>query len=343
VFTAGAEYLSDDVDDRIPAYSYILDQVSRNAGIFLQSDWLVFRGFTLLTGVRADKHNMLDSWVVNPRVSLLYKAGQYIQLRTSFATGFRAPQAFDSDMHFSFAGGGVSRIVLTPGLEPEYSTTMNGSVNFDKPTEKYVYGFTFEGFYTRLRNTFILEEAGSDAFGLIYEKRNAAGSLVMGATAEVRANYNRKIQLEAGFTLQRSIYDHPVAWSDDLEPSGYYLRSPDVYGFGTLTWNPNGRFSGSLTSVYTGPMILLHVAGAPGQGASDRYVTTNPFTGLNLRLAYAFTITSLDTDLEFFAGIKNLLNAYQRDFDTGKYRDSNYIYGPAAPRTYYFGLKFRSI
>jgi outer membrane receptor for ferrienterochelin and colicins len=33
------------------------------------------------------------------------------------------------------------------------------------------------------------------------------------------------------------------------------------------------------------------------------------------------------------------LNAYQRDFDIGKNRDSNYIYGPGAPRTYFIALR----
>lgn len=342
IFTAGAEYLSDDVDDRISAYNYHLDQVARNTGFFLQSDWLLFRKVTLLTGIRADKHNMLNNLVINPRLSLLYKAGKYFQFRTSWATGFRAPQAFDSDMHFSFAAGGVSRIVLSTSLTPEYSTTINGSVNFDKPDEKYVYGFSLEGFYTRLQNTFVLEEIGSDAFGLIYEKRNSAGSAVMGGTVELRGNYNRKVQIEAGLTVQKSRYDDPVTWSDDLEPLDIYLRSPDAYGYSTLTFFPTGRFSGSFTGVYTGSMTLIHVAGSPESG-SNAYVVTKPFADFNIRLAYSFTSSPLDTDLEVFAGVKNLLDAYQNDFDSGKYRDSNFIYGPAAPRTIYIGLKLKSL
>jgi outer membrane receptor for ferrienterochelin and colicins len=36
--------------------------------------------------------------------------------------------------------------------------------------------------------------------------------------------------------------------------------------------------------------------------------------------------------------VQNLLNAYQQDFDLGKERDSNYIYGPAKPRTFILRL-----
>ena len=37
------------------------------------------------------------------------------------------------------------------------------------------------------------------------------------------------------------------------------------------------------------------------------------------------------------AGVKNILNAYQKDFDKGEKRDSGYIYGPSLPRSLVFG------
>ena len=38
-------------------------------------------------------------------------------------------------------------------------------------------------------------------------------------------------------------------------------------------------------------------------------------------------------------GIQNLTNSYQKDFDKSWNRDSNYIYGPSLPRSYYAGVK----
>ena len=40
-----------------------------------------------------------------------------------------------------------------------------------------------------------------------------------------------------------------------------------------------------------------------------------------------------------FAGVKNIFDQYQKDFDKGKDRDADYIYGPQHPRTYFMGLK----
>lgn len=38
-------------------------------------------------------------------------------------------------------------------------------------------------------------------------------------------------------------------------------------------------------------------------------------------------------------GIKNILGAYQDDFDRGPDRDAGYVYGPRMPRTAFVGVK----
>ena len=55
------------------------------------------------------------------------------------------------------------------------------------------------------------------------------------------------------------------------------------------------------------------------------------------------TIKFKHNNLEISTGMKNILNSYQNDFDSGIYRDPGYIYGPMNPRTIYFGLKFGNI
>jgi len=343
VFTLGTEYFYDDITDEIEAYRYKLDQTTRTAGGFIQSDWNLARGLTFLSGIRADKHNLVDKVIVNPRLSILYKPQSASQLRISWSTGFRAPQAFDADMHIAFAGGGVSRIQLSDDLREERSNSFSASYNFDKATENFIVGYTLEGFYTRLNDSFVLEELGEDEFGMIYEKRNAASSLVKGITLELRGNFGGKAQMEAGYTLQKSSYENPVSYSANLPAVKHYLRSPDQYGYYTITLTPKGRFNASLSGVYTGKMELIHLAGAPENPSNDRYITTREFLESNVKLIYLTKVTRLNLGLEVFGGIKNIFDAYQNDFDSGKNRDSNYIYGPSAPRTYYFGIKFSSL
>ena len=341
VLTGGFEYVYDMVNDTIKAYEYSLDQVTGNFGLFLQSDWEIRKGITLLAGLRADKHNLVDRVIFSPRVSLLYKLKTFTQFRLTWGTGFRAPQAFDADMHIAFAGGGVSRIVLSPELVEERSHSLSGSVNYDKATEKFITGFTLEGFYTKLNNAFFLQPIGQDEYGDVFEKQNGSGASVQGGTIELRGNYNKMMQLEAGFTLQSSLYDDPVEYIEGEEPRSEFLRTPNQYGYFTYSLTPGDRFNASLSGVYTGPMELVHYAGAPEQTV-DEYVTTSGFFEFGFKLGYTFKFGVVDSGLEIFGGIKNLTNAYQDDFDTLRNRDSGYIYGPGAPRTFYLGLRLHS-
>ncbi|WP_235297063.1 TonB-dependent receptor [Portibacter marinus] len=337
IFTLGAEYLLDDTYDEIPAYQYLIDQVTRDLGIFVQSDYEISPYLNLLTGVRMDHHNLVDPLIFSPRISLLYKFLQFGQVRLGYGTGFRAPQAFDTDLHIAFAGGGVSRVQLDPELKEERSESFNLSVNYDQPTENWIAGFTTEAFYTRLDDAFILKPIGEDEFGEQFRKENGQGATVQGLTLELRANYNRVLQLESGFTIQSSRFDQEVVYIDELEGLRAFIRTPDEYGFANLSFTPNNKFNFNLNYVYTGSMIIPHFAGAPNQD-KDELFTTSPFSDLSSRIGYLFPL-SQNISMELYGGVKNVLNSYQEQFDTGKNRDSNFVYGPSAPRSLYVGVK----
>jgi len=342
VITFGAEYIVDDVYDEIETYNYLTDQNSRNFGTFLQSDWAVSQKITLLTGIRADKHNFVENIIFNPRISFLYKPNTNAQLRLSWATGFRAPQAFDADMHIAFAGGGIQTIELADDLKEERSQSWTASLNWDKPTEKHIYGLTLEGFYTKLKDAFVLQEIGTDEDGnSIMQKQNGGGSHVLGSTLELRANYNRKIQAEAGITLQQSLYDEPVEWSVELPGEDEFLRAPNSYGYYTFTWTPTEKFKTTLSGIYTGGMLVPHygVPGNVGTPEHDILFESPSFMETNLKISYTMNSKRLDSSVEIYGGVGNMFNQYQNDFDSGKYRDSGYIYGPAKPRNFFIGIK----
>ena len=91
-----------------------------------------------------------------------------------------------------------------------------------------------------------------------------------------------------------------------------------------------------ITSTYTGGMTVPHVVSDSG---FMELVETDAFYDLNLKLETHFDIND-NFAITFTGGVKNIFNSYQDDFDTGAGRDSDYIYGPSAPRTYFIGLKF---
>lgn len=339
VLTLGTEYISDDVFDEIPAYTYLIDQKTTDFGTFLQSDWEIVRNLTLLSGVRMDVHNLIDQPLFSPRASLLYKYKNSTQFRLNYGTGFRAPQAFDTDLHIAFAGGGVSRVTLSPDLLPEKSQSLSASVNYDKVTEHYIAGFTLEGFHTRLNKAFILQPIGQDSFGERFEKQNGQGATVQGITLELRANFDQKAQLEGGFTIQTNEFDEAVQYIDELPGIREFIRTPRTYGFASLSLMPNERFNANINYVYTGKMLVPHFAGAPNQ-TTDEIITSDPFSEVSFKVAYRFSLPKAQTGLEFYSGVKNVFNSFQEDFDIGKNRDSNFVFGPGMPRSFFVGIRF---
>lgn len=341
LLTLGTEYLYDEVFDIIPSYHYLIDQTTKDFGLFLQSDWELTSQLKLLSGARMDIHNLTDEPIVSPRVSLMYKFRDKTQFRLNYGTGFRAPQAFDTDLHIAFAGGGVSRVSLSPTLSPERSHSINGSVNYDYPSEHFIAGFTLEGFYTRLRDAFFLQPIGQDDFGQVFEKRNGSKAVVQGIIMEIRANFDKKIQIESGLTVQKSEFLNPVQYIDGLEGIKEFIRTPNEYGFANLNFTPSERFSTNINYLFTGQMKIPHFAGAPNQNV-DEIITSTSFHEVSAKLNYTINPKHLKYGISWYVGVKNIFDAYQGSFDIGKNRDSNFVYGPAQPRTFFIGIKLGS-
>ena len=159
---------------------------------------------------------------------------------------------------------------------------------------------------------------------------------------EGRLNYNYLVELDFGVTLQRSLYIEPVSWSSEIDGIRDYLRTPGKYGFYMLTINPMNHLHINFTGTITGPMKIPHYGGAPGVDG-DRIEISPVFWNSNIKVSQDILINKGKQQLEISAGIQNIWNAYQNDFDMGKNRDSNYVYGPARPRTYFLGIKFDGI
>ena len=171
---------------------------------------------------------------------------------------------------------------------------------------------------------------------LLLERRNGKGARVMGINLEAKAIYSW-MQIQAGATLQRSRYKEPETWSKNpsITPQKKMFRSPDTYGYFTSTFTPVKRLSASLTGTYTGSMLVQHLQGYIPE---DREEKTPDFFDMNIKVAYDIPVFKSVT-LQVNAGVQNIFNSYQKDFDQGPARDAGYIYGPSIPRSYFVGCK----
>ncbi|MFC2358218.1 TonB-dependent receptor domain-containing protein [Porphyromonas endodontalis] len=181
-----------------------------------------------------------------------------------------------------------------------------------------------------------------------------------------RADFNDK-----GFPLIFDTTDelgNPIKAVNKKQESNIITRTPSAYGYFTLGITPVKNFDIALTGTITGPMYVPHaikygstqqpnsgypqgfdeealqnylVAGGLEKDTEiriDELKKTPTFFDMGFKLSYDFDFFS-STCLQIYAGMNNLLNAMQSDYDKGADRDSGYIYGPTMPRSAFLGMK----
>ena len=335
IFIGGIEYSNNAMKDEMVGYNRIIDQTVGITSAFAQNEWSSQKASILLGG-RMDKHSMIDNPVLSPRLSARFAPVKWLNLRGGFAAGYRGPQAFDEDLHVTAIGGGVALIQLAKGLEPEKSHTFTLSAEYSQSFQNAAFQLLAEGFHTSLNKVFVIEEIDRDADGnLILERRNGSGAVVAGINMEANFVTSKGFQVNAGYTIQSSLYKKPEQWSETVTPQRKMFRAPSNYGYVTTSATAMKRLDLSLSGTYTGSMLVQHFAGYISE---DTETKTPSFFDLSCKIAYNFTLSGNIT-LQLNTGMKNIFNSFQKDFDKGEFRDAGYLYGPTLPRTFYFGLK----
>ena len=339
--TYGIEYNQNSLDDQVTAYNIYIKQNTDIFGGYLQSEW-TSKLFNLLIGARLDKHNLLENPIFVPRINILYKPTTNLQVRASYSSGYRAPQAYEEDFHITQVGGLSLRTVLADNLKPEYSNSFALSADYYcQIGDNWQANLLLEGFYTILDDVFAIREISTDTLTqTIYQERyNASGATVAGASLTAKAAYKDIFTLSLGYTLQSSKYHQTEYWSDDASVEGtkHILKSPDDYGYLGIDLKAIDNLNINLSGIYTGKMRVAHYA---GYIKYDRLETTDRFFDLNLAISYDFKAGNATT-IQAKLGVNNIFDSFQKDLDKGINRDAGYIYGPTNPRTIYAGLKFK--
>jgi len=354
----GSEYKYDKVNDNYIGQNRSVDQVVRTYGNYLQVEWNPAKKLTLLggsrydyvdikgsyrfAGVDKDSNKQISKFV--PRLTAMYDITETLKLRGSFAQGYRAPQAFDEDLHTEVLDGDPIFVELDKDLTSETSNSYTASLNYTKREGNTQANLILEGFYTHINNRFINQDL-TDIGNIKHKlKTNATDHLkIMGVNVEANFAFGSQWIWQTGFTYQQSRFsEQQTIWEneDPTDPkkisSDRVMRSPELYGYTTLSYTPIAALKLSYNGVFTGQMYVPHVIEA--QSGEQVIVKSPNFYEQNLRAAYTFSLTD-NYKLEVFAGVKNIFNQYQKDFDKGKDRDADYIYGPQHPRTYFMGLK----
>jgi len=359
VLTLGIENQTYDTQDEITGYNRLVDQQVNTVGFFAQYEWKPSTRFTTLLGGRYDAssvdgfYSVIDEertsdvnvGVFSPRITLLYQLNDNLQFRGGYARGFRAPQAFNEDLHISSAGGDQVFVLLSDDLDKETSDAFTGSLNYTKNVGLTQVNLLVEGFYTRLQDPFTQVSRGDVGDIILEEVINGEGATVSGINFEAGYSPLSKFAFQLGGTAQQTSFEEdqeifaPEDTGEDAIMVGEFVRNPNLYGYFTTYYHFSQAFKIDLTGTYTGSMIVPRVVGANG---SPDLLDSDPFFDVNLKASYHFDVSD-DFHLELSGGFRNLFNSYQPEFDTGPERDSDFIYGPAAPRSVFISIKIGNL
>ena len=337
--SAGAEYSYNQLRDQILGYDRNTLQRVHLGGGYVQNEWKN-KQWSILVGGRLEQHSLLDKPVFSPRANIRYTPIDPIILRVSYASGYRAPQIYEEDLHVGAVGGEVSLISLDENLKPEYSHSISGSIDMYKRFGKWDLNLTLEGFFTQLNDVFTLVENGHDAQGnLLLTRTNASGARVAGMNIEAKVGFGHLLTFQAGYTYNHSRYIEPLQWSENpnIAPQRRMFRTPDHYGYFLCNIEPVQHFHIVTNGKVTGNMLVQHFAGYVPE---DEEVTTPTFFEWDIKLCYDIPLYKHYT-LEVNAGVKNILDQFQSDLDKGMDRDAGFIYGPATPRTFFAGINLK--
>ncbi|MFT6993316.1 MAG: outer membrane receptor for ferrienterochelin and colicins [Maribacter sp.] len=359
VLTVGSEFNHTETKDQIPGYNRLIDQRVNALGGYVQYEWKPSERFTALVGTRIDNVNVdgdysiggiergvdINQTAFSPRFTVLYELLDDLKFRGGYARGFRAPQAFNEDLHISSVGGEPQFVILSNDLNTEYSNAFTGSFNYSKNINLVQLDFLLEGFFTTLEDPFTLVSTGAllDNGSILEEVRNGEGARVYGANFEFGVSPDPAWRFQLGGTLQKAKYDESqILFETDGTPGesdiviDKFVRNPNLYGYLNTSWIPKELFNVDITGTYTGGMTVPLVISDTGFLQLNE---VDSFFDLNIKLESHVDFND-DFMVTFSAGVKNIFNSYQDDFDSGPTRDSDYVYGPIAPRTFFFGLKF---
>jgi outer membrane receptor for ferrienterochelin and colicins len=346
----------------------ISKQVSSISGSFIQ--YKMNTGiFTSSFGLRTDVYNIKDlvsdnpdikGTVASPRISLLANLSSDWQFRVGYAKGYRAPQIYDEDLHIESSGARRVTHFNSPDLRQETSHSINSSIRYSSiiGTRSPIQAeFVAEGFYTKLQDPFSNEFSDMDEFGNVsYMRINSEnGATVYGGNLELNLGFPNNIMLQTAYTQQKSQYEEAQQWGEEeTSTNKTFIKSPDSYGYLSLSYTPKQGFSGSLTGIYTGSMLVPHFGLDPETDVpeeleaiennwvitGERLEKTPAFLNMGAELSYAF-ILNKTLDVKISTGVKNIFNQMQ-NFDSGIYRDPGYVYGPSYGRMLTFGIELCS-
>ncbi|MCD4654582.1 TonB-dependent receptor, partial [bacterium] len=334
ILTYGSQFSSDELEDIQQAYNRITNETYRNWGLFFQDDWIVNSDWEIVLGLRVDDHSEVDGAIVSPRTAIKWSPSQSFTGRLSIATGFKAPQIFDEDLHITQVGGEGTIIRNAYDLKEESSVSYVLGGEWTPKSGKGYFLVECSAFYTAIDDLFNVEDDNDPGTPeMEFTRVNFGKAEVYGLEINLGYQIPGFLDLNLGFVEQRAEFDKP---EPDFNSKNFF-RTPKRYAVLNCSYDVESICKIFVGAKYTGEMKIPHYAGYIEE---DRLETSKSFLTLDASISREFEFSESNNMLKITIGGKNLTDEYQEDIDQGADRDAGYVYGPRFPRSYYLSFSY---
>ncbi|HYG04214.1 MAG TPA: TonB-dependent receptor [Chryseosolibacter sp.] len=299
-------------------------------GLFVQDEIAFSEKFTMLTGLRYDRHNHHGN-IFSPRLSFKVSPNKNNTFRLSTGNGFRVVNLFTED-HAALTGS--RKVVIANELRPEesWNVNLNYATNIQH-AEGYV-GIDASLFYTYFTNK-IMGDFHSAPDSIIYDNLNGH-AISKGITVNTDIAFTNGLKFIAGVTIMDVYQVEKNEQQNDIRTP--QLFAPSVSGTYSISYSLDKYgLNFDLTGRVNGPM---HLPTSPENG--DYRPSKSPWYNImNIQATKVY-----GSGLEIYAGIKNLMNFIPDDplFYTqdpfAEQFDTTYNYAPVQGLKGFAGIRY---
>ncbi|HEV7780845.1 MAG TPA: TonB-dependent receptor, partial [Chitinophagaceae bacterium] len=292
---------------------------------FLSSEITPSAKVSIRPGLRFIKNSVYDAPPLIPSINTKFVLSHNLDLRISYARGFRSPSL--RELYFNFFDAN-HQIIGNPDLEAETSHSFNGSLTWKKTTAgETVYSTVLGGFYNNVKN--LIDYAVDANNPAIFILTNISDSKTAGATLTTNLRHKQwNISLGAAYTGFYNVYTEEDNSLPELQWSAE-INSTVSYRFAKIGLDANlfYKFTGKKPQyVYNSASQEYVVSEREGYHMAD--------LTLNKKLYRYFSIN---------AGIRNLFDVTRLTSSfaaTGAAHTSDGISNIACGRSFFAGLVF---
>jgi len=255
------------------------EQEQTATGVFLQDEWTPHHKLSLLAALRFDKVEDIEG-VITPKLSARYNPVEPVNVRLSVGRGFRAPTV--QDLYEQSYGHGDYRREGNPELEPEYSTGINGGIEF-QPFNRL--NILIDGYYTAM----------TDMITPVYDHTDVI--IDSGETIDTT---------ELAVYIRQNIHEATI-YGGEIKIAYNFFRNFEFEGSVNYTYNENRETETSLP-YYPGLTTSLRLS---GEEKINSWLEIGGFVGMNMatgRKVWNWNDIATETELEDYTKIDAGLN-----------------------------------